>query len=509
MGFVECDLAIVVIENARNCAKMAGDVVEYGFRLLRPAGVVAHDQEETLRQRPHAKTARHVAGERPRPFMRRIAVQVDMQLGLAQFLRREADCLLVQMRAGVFQRPVFEIVAERRVAGGVMHVARVIDPQALVQRVAIRVLDRRDGEMGAGTLLERTGSADRADNAGRLVRMLAAADHDRRVAASDVSRRENAAGARPGIEFLSTDVRQQSRHLRNGRWFAGRIDFLFGAIPKTCAQRPGFDTHADLTVAAHDLRHDLAGLQATVAERTAGLLLEEFQQREIEVLVQRLAKADDFVANRQRHVFRRMGNGDVEFFEIGFFVAPVVVCDRVDCEAEQALVIRLQALAGRAIAADPAGRGKIGFPDRIGMHAVRCLNLQRFRLAVASERDVIDQFVIFPRDERDISVSDKCRKRIGLEPETVGRGVRMNRITHLDRCDAFTVDLFQKREQKRLVGAVDPRRDAFVLQRLFGGTTAFRIVECPGFDRLTGRCALHQSVERTLQFGFKDRSHDA
>ena len=49
-----------------------------------------------------------------------------MQFGTAEFLRLEADFLLVQMQPRIFARPVFQVVAKRRITGGVMHVARVV-----------------------------------------------------------------------------------------------------------------------------------------------------------------------------------------------------------------------------------------------------------------------------------------------------------------------------------------------------------------------------------------------
>ena len=127
-----------------------------------------------------------------------------MQLGIAQRLRLEADCLFVEMRAGVFLRAILEIVAECRVAGGMVHVTRIVDAQPLVQSVSVRVLKRRDRKMGVRPLSKPAAGTDRADDASRLVGMLAGADHHRSVAAYYISRREVAARARARIEFLAS-----------------------------------------------------------------------------------------------------------------------------------------------------------------------------------------------------------------------------------------------------------------------------------------------------------------
>ncbi|MNV70417.1 hypothetical protein D3C71_1633830 [compost metagenome] len=69
MGLIKRDLAVVIVENARDRAEMAGDVVEHRFGLFRPAGVMAHHEEKAFRQRPHGEIAWHVTGKRPGPFM--------------------------------------------------------------------------------------------------------------------------------------------------------------------------------------------------------------------------------------------------------------------------------------------------------------------------------------------------------------------------------------------------------------------------------------------------------
>ena len=52
--------------------------------VLGPGAMMAQDQEEALRDRPELEAARQIAGERPCPFMRRVAVEVHMQLRAGQ-----------------------------------------------------------------------------------------------------------------------------------------------------------------------------------------------------------------------------------------------------------------------------------------------------------------------------------------------------------------------------------------------------------------------------------------
>ena len=69
------------------------------------------------------------------------------------------------------------------------------------------------------------------------------------------------------------------------------------------------------------------------------MLLEVFQQREVQVLVQRLVGADDFLVDRQREVDARQVDADLQALEVGFVGAPGMVAHRVDGGAERQLIL--------------------------------------------------------------------------------------------------------------------------------------------------------------------------
>src|SRR5688572_5904845 len=54
--------------------------------------------------------------------------------------------------------------------------------------------------------------------------------------------------------------------------------------------------HERVTVPFADIGHDLTGLKAPVVQRPAAPSLEEFEDRKVEILVQRLASAQHLVA---------------------------------------------------------------------------------------------------------------------------------------------------------------------------------------------------------------------
>ena len=89
----------------------------------------------------------------------------------------------------------------------------------------------------------------------------------------------------------------------------------------------------------------ICGLQAAVA-RAAGMLLEVFQQREVQVLVQRLG-ADDFLVDRQREVDAWQVDADLQALEVGFVGAPGMVAHRVDGGAERQLILVVWAASTR------------------------------------------------------------------------------------------------------------------------------------------------------------------
>ena len=91
------------------------------------------------------------------------------------------------------------------------------------------------------------------------------------------------------------------------------------------------------------------------------MLLEVFQQREVQVLVQRLVGADDFLVDRQREVDAWQVDADLQALEVGFVGAPGMVAHRVDGGAERQLVLGGlggvdAGLAGGVAHAQPGGR---------------------------------------------------------------------------------------------------------------------------------------------------------
>ena len=264
----------------------------------------------------------------------------------------------------------------------------------------------------------------------------------------------------------------------------------------------------DLAFVFDDFRYDLAGLEATVTQRAAGFFLKELQQREIEILVQRFAQADDLITNGKRQIFCRMGNTDVQFLEIGLFIAPAVVGDGTDCRFKKLFVIRLQSLArGITGKPEPAGWRDIGFADDIGMNPVRSQNLQSFRLATAAQRHLIMETVVLAGDEIQLRIAHQRRQRIGLQPETVGGGVFVHRVTHFDGVDAIQIDLFQKGEEKRLVGAADAGADAFFLQPLLSLAAAFGVIEGPCLEGLAGLGFGDKRVQRAFEGLVENLAH--
>ena len=115
------------------------------------------------------------------------------------------------------------------------------------------------------------------------------------------------------------------------------------------------------------------------------MLLEVFQQREVQVLVQRLVGADDFLVDRQREVDAWQVDADLQALEVGFVGAPGMVAHRVDGGAERQLVLGGlggvdAGLAGGVAHAQPAGGRQFG-------HAVR----RMAELVGANTRDWISR----------------------------------------------------------------------------------------------------------------------
>lgn len=100
--------------------------------------------------------------------MRRIAVQIDVQLRAADGARLMASLALEERRAFA----IGNVVAQRAVTRRMMHVARVLGAQACVQRVAVGVLGGDQGEMCLAARDQRLRRAQRPDHARAFVGML-------------------------------------------------------------------------------------------------------------------------------------------------------------------------------------------------------------------------------------------------------------------------------------------------------------------------------------------------
>ena len=203
-----------------------------------------------------------------------------------------------------------------------------------------------------------------------------------------------------------------------------------------------------------------------------------------------------------------MRDTDVQFLEIGLFIAPAVVGNGIDCRFEKLLVIRLQPLARNVTGrTEPAGWRDIGFADDIVVNAVWRQDRQRLRPVATLERHVIMEGIVVAGDKIDLRVADQCRQRIGLQPETIGGCIGVHRVMHLDGFDAMQIDLFQEGEEKRLVGAADAGTDTFFLQPFFGLAAAFGVIERPCLEGLAGRGIGEKRIQSTLEGLVENLAH--
>ncbi len=215
--------------------------------------------------------------------------------------------------------------------------------------------------------------------------------------------------------------------------------------------------------------------------------------------MQRLAKADDLIADRQRDVFRGVNNADVQLFEIGLLITPSMIGYGFDACFEELLVIRRQSLARLPAKLQPACGRDIDFADDIRMHPVRREDGHALDPLSALQRDIIVKVTVITGNEVNLSLTNQSRERIGLEAEAVCRGVGMDRIAHFDRLDTIEVDLFQEGKEKRFVSAANAGSHALLLQPSFRLSPAIRVVEGPGFQRLARNGELDNSVQRSSE----------
>ena len=81
----------------------------------------------------------------------------------------------------------FDVVAERGVARGVVHVVGCCFDQALMQRVAIDVFLRDEREVDVGQRFQVMGRPQRADHAGGFVGVLATGQQKAAAAAGEIT----------------------------------------------------------------------------------------------------------------------------------------------------------------------------------------------------------------------------------------------------------------------------------------------------------------------------------
>ena len=180
------------IDQAGNVRQPFGQSLDESRCGLGPALVMPHDDEKALWNGPELESAGQIAGERPRPFVGGIAVQVDVQVGVHQRQSVLADRTFMDRR--VTAR--FHVVAKPRIAGGMMHVTGILGAQPMMQRIAVGVFNRRDAEMRVRPLRQRLRGPQGTDDSRGFVGMLRAADDHTGIRTRSVDARHRASGAR-------------------------------------------------------------------------------------------------------------------------------------------------------------------------------------------------------------------------------------------------------------------------------------------------------------------------
>ena len=302
---------------------------------------MADDEEEALRDRPELEAARQVARERPRPFMRRIAVQVEMQLRARHLQRLVAGADFIER----FVAAVFQVAAEGGVARGMMHMTRIALAEPSVQGIAVRVLDGNIGDVGLRIGQQPAHGPQGADGSRGLVGMLAAGDENRRTRSRPVDAAHGAPLAGDALEGFAGKSGELAMDLRETGRGIGRLDVLLRPHRiRRHAERAQGHAHMRIALAGADVRHDLARLHAAILGRAARPALEEFEQREIEILVQRLARAHDLVAVIERALDPGDRHIDGKRFRIGFALGPAMRGDRIHDLVKDLLDLRLERL---------------------------------------------------------------------------------------------------------------------------------------------------------------------
>ena len=335
------------------------------------------------------------------------------------------------------------------------------------------------------------GGAQRPGDAGRLVGVLAAADQDGCTLPRVVHRFHQALLAAGRANALPHDACEFAGNARRWRRRVERFQCRFrdprrlGWRALELLQR---HQHPRCRAGRSHVRHDLSGLQSPVARNTPGPLLEELQQAEVDVFMQRFQRADAFVADRQRVVDAGEIHADVEALEVGFLRRPDVATHRLQDAAEERFVhglfalVDLRCAAGLARNAQPPGRRKQHAAAGANMFPIRREHALAARAAVLEgQRNFVVQ-VCAAGGEVQLHVRQQRSQWIGLEQEASGQGARMHGVAHRGRGKLITCNLFEEEVQERLVGAAQPGAHARFAQPGFGAAAGRRILEQPAFD---------------------------
>ena len=248
------------------------------------------------------------------------------------------------------------------------------------------------------------------------------------------------------------------------------------------------DPHPRVALAGHDVGHDLSGLQAAVARAKAGVVLEKLQQREIQVLVQRLARAHDLVVPVQRELDAGDFDRDLQHVEIGRRGSPGMAGHRLHHRTEHRFVLGFHrpVARGHGLAfspgANPAARDQLA----IGADAVRRKHLETVHPVGHGRR-------VFFEVEPD--ALQQAGQRIRFQPKAV------RRCREGDGCAVLPdTDLAEQGMHQRLVGAADAGEHAQPGQLLGCRIAGVLVLEHPELDLaavpLGGGELDHQRVER-------------
>ena len=214
----------------------------------------------------------------------------------------------------------------------------------------------------------------------------------------------------------------------------------------------------------------------------------------------RFMQADGLVADTEPAVAAGQGDADVELVEIGLASAEIIGLHRRDDPGVEDLEIGRDRLVDpRRRDTQPAGRGKLGFPDMVGMDAV---GREDFVFAGPAGRvgqlDTVDRRIAGFGHEGQFGIADHCRQRIGFEAEALGRGVGEDGIMHNDLADALELDFFKKEMHQRFVGAAQSRLDARFRELPFGALAGGLVFEEPRLDE-AGRLEREEAFDEGIK----------